>query len=258
MRSWVWCARARRCTDFPIVRSVCATMQRSIWAVVPAAGVGRRMGADVPKQYLMLGEVCILQHTIERLREHPAVRAVIVAVAVDDEYFSTLTITDEVECVAGGTERADSVLNALEYLSVRGFDDDWALVHDAVRPCLHWSDIDQLVEHARLNESGALLATPVRDTMKRVHKGRVTATVAREALWHALTPQLFPVRVLRDALLAARAQGVSVTDDAQAMERAGHTPDVVHGRADNIKITRAEDLELAEMFLARTDLGARR
>ena len=226
-------------------------MQPSIWAVVPAAGVGRRMGADVPKQYLMLGERCILEHTIVRLRDHRAVCGVVVAVAVDDEHFGTLPIATDVHRVTGGVERADSVLNALQYLIERGCGDDWALVHDAVRPCLHADDVDQLVAYAVSNDSGGFLAMPVRDTMKRVHNGRVTATVEREDLWHALTPQLFPLRALRDALLAARVSGVSVTDEAQAMERAGYAPGVIHGRADNIKITRAEDLELAALFLAR-------
>ena len=229
-------------------------MQRSIWAVVPAAGVGRRMGADVPKQYLMLGERCILEHTLVRLRDHRAVCGVVVAVALEDDYFAALTVAADVQRVAGGVERADSVLNALHYLRGRGCEDDWALVHDAVRPCLHSDDIDKLAEHARSNGSGALLAMPVRDTMKRVHNAQVTATVSREDLWHALTPQLFPVGALHDALLAARASGVTVTDEAQAMELAGFVPNVVHGRADNIKITRAQDLELAALLLARMDL----
>jgi len=209
------------------------------------------MGADVPKQYLKLGDHCVLEHTIARLREHRAVCGVVVAVAADDAYFSTLAIAAEVESVAGGVERADSVINALEYLRESGRDNDWALVHDAVRPCVHADDLDRLVEHSRGNECGAILATPVRDTMKRIDNGRITATVAREDLWHAQTPQLFPVRALHEALLAARADGVSVTAEAQAMERAGQAPAVVLGRSDNIKITHAEDLELAALFTLR-------
>jgi len=226
-------------------------MEHSIWAVVPAAGVGRRMGTDVPKQYLALGERCVLEHTIARLRAHRAVCGVVVAVAADDAWFSSLAIADKVERVAGGVERADSVLNALQHLCERGRDGDWAMVHDAVRPCVHADDLNRLVESVRDSGRGAILAMPVRDTMKRVENGQVTATVERDKLWHALTPQLFPVRALRDAWLAARADGVSVTDEAQAMERAGQAPMVVRGRADNIKITRAEDLELAAFFILR-------
>ena len=226
-------------------------MQGLIWAVVPAAGIGRRMGADVPKQYLKLDAQCVLEHTLARLCGHRAVSGVVVAVAAEDRHFATLPIAADVERVVGGTERADSVLNALDYLCGQGRDDDWAMVHDAVRPCVHGDDLDRLVEYSRAHDRGAILAAPVRDTMKRVDQGRITATVAREDLWHALTPQLFPLHALRAALLAARADGVSVTDEAQAMERAGHAPAVVQGRADNIKITRAEDLELAALFMRR-------
>ena len=228
-------------------------MQEAIWAVVPAAGVGRRMGADVPKQYLRLGKRCVLEHTISRLRGHQAVRGVVVAVALDDAYFSTLALAAQVERVAGGAERADSVLNAVEYLCERGRGADWAMVHDAVRPCVHPDDLNRLVDHIGSNEHGVILAAPVRDTMKRVENARITMTVARDNLWHALTPQLFPVRALRDALLDARAGGVSVTDEAQAMERVDQAPFVVQGRADNIKITCAEDLELAALFIARME-----
>ena len=228
-------------------------MQHSIWAVVPAAGVGRRMGAGVPKQYLELGDRCVLEHTVSRLRGHHAVCGVIVAVAADDACFSTLSIAAEVERVAGGAERADSVLNALHHLCAQGREDDWATVHDAVRPCVHADDLDRPVEQCRAGDRGAILAAPVRDTMKRARNNRIAATVARDDLWHALTPQLFPIDALRDALLAARAQGISVTDEAQAMELAGHAPTLVPGRSDNIKITRAEDLELAAFFIRRME-----
>ena len=228
-------------------------MEYPIWALVPAAGVGRRMGADVPKQYLPLGEGCVLEHTVARLRAHAAVRGVVISVAEDDPYFSTLAIAAQVERVAGGIERSDSVLNALNYVCAQGRGDDWAMVHDAVRPCVHSDDLTRLVEYSRKTGRGAILAAPVRDTMKQVEDGRITKTVERENLWHALTPQLFPVRALRDALRLAVTDGVSVTDEAQAMERVGQAPAVVQGRADNIKITRAEDLELAALFIRQAN-----
>ena len=228
-------------------------MQRSIWAIVPAAGIGRRMGADVPKQYLKLGERCVLEHTIGRLLSHHAVSGVIVAVATNDKRFAQLSIARQVERVDGGDERADSVLNALNQLCGQGHGDDWAMVHDAVRPCVHGDDLEQLVTHARSHEHGAILATPVRDTMKRVDNGRVTETVARDDLWHALTPQLFPANALRTALLSARRHDVVVTDEAQAMELSGRPPAVLQGRADNIKITRAGDLKLAALYLQQME-----
>lgn len=222
-----------------------------IWAVVPAAGVGRRMGADVPKQYLPLAGRTVIEHTLERLLAHPRISAVVVALASDDERFARLPVASAVRIAPGGAQRADSVLGALEALTGEAGPGDWALVHDAVRPCLHPDDLDRLIAGALHDGDGALLASPVRDTMKRVANGRVTQTVARDALWHALTPQLFPLDALRAALLAARRDAVPITDEAQAMERMGCAPRVVHGRADNIKITRAEDLQLADFFLAR-------
>ena len=211
------------------------------------------MGADVPKQYLDLVGRCVLEHSLGRLLAHPEVSGAVVAVAIDDLYFAKLAFTGDVERVAGGEQRADSVLNALEHLRSVGRGDDWALVHDAVRPCVHASDLDRLVAHARSHCCGAILAVPVRDTMKRVEAGYVSATVSRENLWHALTPQLFPVNALRDALLNARAGGIVVTDEAQAMERVGQPPAVVRGRVDNIKITRPDDLELAALFLQQVE-----
>lgn len=230
-----------------------ATTQRAIWAVVPAAGVGLRMGTDVPKQYLDLGGRCVLEHSLGRLLAHPEVSGAVVAVAADDPYFAKLEFAGDVERVVGGEQRPDSVLNALEHLCSVGRADDWALVHDAVRPCVHTGDLDRLVARSRVDNCGALLAVPVRDTMKRVADGRVCATVPREDLWHALTPQLFPVNALRAALLDARANAIVVTDEAQAMERVGQPPVVVHGRVDNIKITRPDDLELAALFLQQVD-----
>ena len=227
------------------------TGQARIWAVVPAAGVGRRMGADVPKQYLRLAGKTVLEHTLARLLASPRLSGVVVAVSPEDPHFARLGVSaDRVRRVAGGAERADSVLAALRALDEAG-PDDWALVHDAVRPCLHPDDLDALIERVTASGRGALLATPVRDTMKRVEDGDVVQTVPREALWHALTPQMFRVSELIGALEAAQAAGVQVTDEAQAMERAGTVPRVVAGRADNIKITRPEDLALAAFFLAR-------
>lgn len=211
------------------------------------------MDTDVPKQYLDLGGRCVLEHSLGRLLAHPEVSGAVVAVATGDPYFEKLAFTGHVERVVGGEQRADSVLNALEHLCSRGRADDWALVHDAVRPCVHASDLDRLIAHVRSHSCGALLAVPVRDTMKRVEAGYVSATVSREDLWHALTPQLFPVHALRAALLDARVSGIVVTDEAQAMERVGQPPAVVRGRVDNIKITRPNDLEMAALFLQQVE-----
>lgn len=229
------------------------------WAVLPAAGIGRRMGADRPKQYLPLAGRTVIEHAIARLLDHPRIAGAVVALAADDTHWASLPIAaaPRLRTVAGGAERADSVLAALDLLAADGAAaDDWALVHDAARPCLRRADIDALLEAcaARTDDedfNGALLGLPVRDTMKRATAdGRVAGTVEREHLWHALTPQIFRLGALRTALRESLAAGAAITDEAAAMQRVGHAPSLVEGREDNIKITRPRDLALAALYLS--------
>lgn len=215
-------------------------------AIVPAAGIGSRMGADCPKQYLTLAGKTILEHTLGCLLSHPAIARVIVALAPHDRWFETLAVAADprVLRVEGGSERAYSVLNALHVVEGK-----WVLVHDAARPCLTQGDLDALIASAMACD-GAILGSRVRDTMKRTDgAGNIVATVEREQLWHALTPQMFPTGTLKRALEEGLALGALITDEASAMERAGFTVKMVEGRADNIKVTRPEDLSLAELFL---------
>ena len=215
-------------------------------AIVPAAGIGSRMGADCPKQYLTLAGKTILEHTLGCLLSHPAIARVIVALAPHDEWFEQLAVAADPRIlrVEGGIERAYSVLNALHVAQGK-----WVLVHDAARPCLTHEDLDALIASAMACD-GAILGSRVRDTMKRTDgAGNIVATVEREQLWHALTPQMFPTGTLKRALEEGLALGALITDEASAMERAGFTVKMVEGRADNIKVTRPEDLSLAELFL---------
>ena len=215
-------------------------------AIVPAAGIGSRMGADCPKQYLTLAGKTILEHTLGCLLSHPAIARVIVALAPHDEWFEQLAMAADPRIlrVEGGIERAYSVLNALHVAQGK-----WVLVHDAARPCLCHGDLDKLIMTAMACD-GAILGSRVRDTMKRTDgAGNIVATVEREQLWHALTPQMFPTGTLKRALEEGLALGALITDEASAMERAGFTVKMVEGRADNIKVTRPEDLSLAELFL---------
>ena len=215
-------------------------------AIVPAAGIGSRMGADCPKQYLTLAGKTILEHTLGCLLSHPAIARVIVALAPHDEWFEQLAMAADPRIlrVEGGIERAYSVLNALHVAEGK-----WVLVHDAARPCLCHGDLDKLIATAMACD-GAILGSRVRDTMKRTDgAGNIVATVEREQLWHALTPQMFPTGTLKRALEEGLALGALITDEASAMERAGFTVKMVEGRADNIKVTRPEDLSLAELFL---------
>lgn len=215
-------------------------------AIVPAAGIGSRMGADCPKQYLTLAGKTILEHTLGCLLSHPAIARVIVALAPHDGWFEQLAVAADPRIlrVEGGIERAYSVLNALHVAEGK-----WVLVHDAARPCLCHGDLDKLIATAMACD-GAILGSRVRDTMKRTDgAGNIVATVEREQLWHALTPQMFPTGTLKRALEEGLALGALITDEASAMERAGFTVKMVEGRADNIKVTRPEDLSLAELFL---------
>ena len=225
------------------------------WAIVPAAGVGRRMGGDLPKQYLGLLDRPLIEHTLMRLGDHPRIHGLVVALSAGDEYWSTVRI--ETACsfttTIGGDERCHSVLAALDALRDTARPDEWVLVHDAARPCIHPDDIDRLIDTVeRRGASGGLLGLPVSDTVKRTGAdGLVTETVDRQGLWRAATPQMFRYGELRVALHAAIAAGELVTDEAAAMERSGIRPLMVEGRADNIKVTRPGDLELAALFISQ-------
>ena len=225
---------------------------QSVIAVVPAAGVGSRMKADRPKQYLKISGTTILEHTVEKLLSHPQVSQIVVAISDDDPYYPELALNQnpKVIRVSGGSERADSVLSALDYIAEQQLG-DWVMVHDAARPCVQLGDIDKLISGAMSHEVGAILAAPVRDTMKRGAQGQIEHTVERADLWHALTPQMFRAKPLWNALSEALQQGVSITDEASAFEWKGLSPALVTGRSDNFKITQPEDLALAEFYLSQ-------
>lgn len=222
-----------------------------VCAVVPAAGFGRRMQTACPKQYLSVGNKTILEHAVAALLAHPRVARVIIAISPGDARFAQLPLADhpQVTVVDGGAERADSVLAGLQAAG----DAPWVLVHDAARPCLHQDDLARLLALSDTSRVGGILAAPVRDTMKRGEPGiaAVAHTVDRNDLWHALTPQFFPRELLHDCLQRALHEGATITDEASALEHCGYHPVLVSGRADNIKVTRPEDLALAEFYLTR-------
>ena len=225
-----------------------------IWAVVPAAGSGSRFGGEVPKQYLQVAGEPLLAHTLRALLAHPGVAGVVVVLAEDDPHWpgwSALEGKPVRHCV-GGESRADSVLAGLQALPDEVRADDFVLVHDAARPNLALADLGQLLERGRVDPVGAILAAPVRDTLKRAgDEGGIDRTVPRERLWRALTPQMFRRLQLSQALEKARSAGVEVTDESMAMERKGARPLLIEGREDNIKITTPADLAYFEFLLSR-------
>ncbi len=219
----------------------------AFWAVIPAAGVGARMAADRPKQYLQLGGRTLLEHSLGCFLDHPGLKGLLLCLAPADPYWPGLACASDrrIQRVDGGAERADSVLNALLHLHAQGAaDEDWVLVHDAARPNLSRDDLDKLLGELADDPVGGLLSVPARDTLKRVDPhGRVVETVDRSLIWHAYTPQMFRLGALHRALADSLVAEVTVTDEASAMEWAGQAPRLVEGRADNIKVTRPEDLE---------------
>lgn len=225
----------------------------TIAVVIPAAGIGQRMAADRPKQYLPLLNKTVLEHTVHRLQGIPELGPIWLALAESDPYFAdtSLAADPQVLRVPGGAERANSVLSALSFIDEQHY--PWVLVHDAARPLVQVKDIQQLVATCLAANCGGILATPVRDTMKRgavLPAGlHVAHTVERHQLWHALTPQLFPTALLKDCLSRALAANIKITDEASAIEWAQLPVLLVSGRADNIKITQPEDLALARFYL---------
>jgi len=220
------------------------------WAVVPAAGVGKRMQADRPKQYLPLAGKTVIEHTLSRLLESGAFVKVAVAISVEDPYWPELEISQHPDVITapGGKERADSVLSALKALQGLAAEDDWVLVHDAARPCLTAGDIHLQIDSLKDDAVGGILALSSHDTLKHVDGDTITATIDRKHVWRALTPQMFKYGMLRDALQQTEGNP-AVTDEASALEILGFKPRIVEGRPDNIKITRPEDLALAQFYM---------
>ncbi len=218
--------------------------------VIPAAGVGKRMESDCPKQYLTINQKTILEHTVSRLLSFENINKIVIALGEEDEYFSHLPIAEhpKVSTVIGGEERVDSVLAGLRALDQSVY--EWVLVHDAARPCVSVEDIKQLVASCLERNAGGLLGYPVRDTMKKASsEDKVLCTVERTEMWHALTPQMYPLKELISAIDHGLATGVAITDESSAIEAHNGTSFMIEGRSDNIKITRPTDLAMAQLIL---------
>jgi len=222
--------------------------QHNFSVVIPAAGIGKRVSADIPKQYLPILDKTIIEHSIQPFLEHDAIKKVIVSIAKNDQWFKQLAIYEHPKLlvVEGGKERVDSVLNALKVVNHQ-----YVLVHDAARPCLQMSDIDKLIAHSKTHQNGAILACRVRDTMKRSEvNNQIKQTVDRENLWHAMTPQLFEAQSLISAINKVEDKHL-ITDEASAIELTKGQVNLIEGRSDNIKVTQPEDLLLAEFYLTK-------
>lgn len=219
----------------------------AIWLIIPAAGSGKRFSADKPKQYYPLLGKTVLEQTVQRFSERADVQGIVIAVADDDPWIDTLALPEKVRRVTGGKERVDSVKAALDYVKKHAQADDLVAVHDAARPCIRQSLLDRLFAQARTESAGILPVQMVKETVKRVQKGRVIESLNRDEIALAQTPQVFSLSLLEQAL----ANDVLVTDDASAVELLGLQPRVIDGDSLNLKITVAEDLAIAESNLRR-------
>lgn len=228
------------------------------WAVLPAAGIGSRMGSELPKQYLEVAGATIFEHSLRSLLACEQITAVIVALHPDDTRAADLSILDDerVQTVIGGAQRSDSVLAGLQALASQAAVTDWVLVHDAARPCLQVADCARLIARVIGTGTGGILAEPIVDTVKQVGEdGLVARTLDRKTLWRAQTPQMFRLGELCNALDCAAQQGQAVTDEASAMEMAGYPVQLVAASAGNQKVTVASDLQLAHWYLQQRGGG---
>jgi len=235
--------------------------KKEVWVVIPAAGIGQRMQSDIPKQYLKINNKTILEHTLNCFLYRDEVVGILVVLAPHDEYWNSLSfentsLKETLFTTNGGKDRAESVLCGLDYL----FDvqklspDSWVMVHDAARPCLSSIDLDSLLELCCSEEVGGLLASPVKDTMKRSEvlsggDNRVMHTESRDGLWHAQTPQMFRLNKIKFALEECQKSGFNVTDECSAMEYVGESPLIIESLFNNVKVTNPADIKLVEYLL---------
>jgi 2-C-methyl-D-erythritol 4-phosphate cytidylyltransferase len=224
------------------------------FVVIPAAGSGRRFSSPVPKQYAALAGSTVMEHALATFESDPDCAGIVVAIAADDAVWPAVAARRSrlVATAPGGEQRAHSVINALRALAPQARANDWIMVHDAARPCFCAADLAVLKRELASHAVGGLLAVPLADTLKRAGDAtpaEVAATIDRSGLWRAATPQVFRFGALLAALEAALAAGRIPTDEAQAIEWAGLKPRLVAGRADNIKVTTADDLALAAAIL---------
>lgn len=233
-------------------------VSQKFWVIIPAAGSSRRMAGEMPKQYLPLAKRTVIEWALAPFLECKEITGILVALAKADAHWPALAISRDprIHTAIGGDERVHSVALAMQALAARAQPNDWVLVHDAARPCLSVDDLQKLKREVAAHPVGGLLASPVADTLKRASiEGDIDATIPRENLWRALTPQMFRFKLLNDALQTALAKKTTVTDEASAVEALGHRPRLIAGRADNIKITLPEDLQLAEQVLRNRSSG---
>jgi len=227
------------------------------WAIVPAAGSGKRFGSDTPKQFHQLNGQLVAQQTLSRLLSLSALEAIYIPCDIDCNWWSEVSAVRDsrVHLIAGGQQRVHSVLNGLTALQELASDDDWVLVHDMVRPCVTIENITALMDALVDHPVGGILATPVNDTLKIVNaESQIHSTANRDQYRVAQTPQMFRYQRLREAIATMLKDKRIPTDEAAAIEYSGQPALAVEGRQDNIKITRREDLVVAAAIMKNQEV----
>ena len=253
-------------SDLEQKEAISKEQDEKVWVVIPAAGIGKRMQSDIPKQYLKINNKTVLEHTLNCFLTHDEVAGIIVVLNSDDYYWKTIKLSSNhdkpIYTVEGGKERSDSVMQGLDYLLMveQLAKDSWVMVHDAARPCLIEKDINSLLSIRSNNTVGGILASPVRDTMKRSvnnknSKNVISNTESRDNLWHALTPQMFRIGELKSAIYHCLEKGITITDESSALEATGKEVELVEGSMNNIKITQQSDFEMATLLLNATNVS---
>jgi len=223
--------------------------------IVPASGVGTRMGSSTPKQYLRLENgLTIIDQCLKTLLEIKLISGFVVALSSTDSFFQSSHFYNHSKILAiaeGGKERFNSVLSALNSLNKTAQPNDWVLVHDSVRPCIIKSDIEKLIREVSNDSIGGILATSAIDTVKEKNASGSISTIDRKQLYMAQTPQMFRFGILKEAIESAIKLGSKITDESEAIEKLGHSIKIINGSSSNIKITTKDDIELANYFLKK-------
>lgn len=226
------------------------------WGLIVAAGSAQRYGQELPKQYQLIGDVPLLQFSLNCFNAVPDIAGMVVGVSAIDQWFHSLCQAPA-KCLGvfiGGASRSETVLRGLEALTSHAEADDWVLVHDAARPCLRVSDLQYLIDEVVDEEAGGILAAPVWDTLKEADRhGNVHKTLCRQRVWRAMTPQMFRLGELTQALNACSGSLADVPDEASAIERSGRPVKLVRGRDDNLKVTVEADLDRVAAILKSED-----
>ena len=223
--------------------------------IIPASGVGTRMGSSTPKQYLRLENgLTIIDQCLKTLLEIKLISGFVVALSSTDSFFQSSHFYNHSKILAiaeGGKERFNSVLSALNSLNKTAQPNDWVLVHDSVRPCIKKSDIEKLIREVSNDSIGGILATSAIDTVKEINASGSIKTIDRKKLYMAQTPQMFRFGILKEAIESAIRMGGRINDESEAIEKLGHSVKIIGGSSSNIKITAKDDIDLANYFLKK-------